>query len=451
MRKMTPRILMALIATLVISAPEGFARNSESTQTAEPIRLTVAPNVSTPIAMKTVPQATCVLHAVGTANVEHSLKLFANDEGMVRFHVRPSAQSDQAVRFDVDCTAEGKVSVFPLHLRSSSSPTADIPAPGFEAEKSPTQGLIRPALTEDEASQLTIEQLAERGYPVRPDPDKAPDAFKTWLKAVTKPSRFVSPRLAPHPDIRHTVRQVTNGFENLNTWSGFELRGAANSYDFVMGEWRVPPVSGELDQTVYSAFWIGLDGDGTSDLVQAGTEQNNTSIYVPFPYPISFDFSTYFAWTEFLPQQQSEQVIPGLTVNAGDLMFCEVWIGNPGSPVSLSGADGIFLVENLSRSEYTTIYTPKGGTYVGAYEAEWIMERPTLLYSNGTQSPSDLADYDAATMTEAYAHVANGGFGFVSYDGANYEQIAMYNGNDLLSFVFPVNSSAMVFYWQNFH
>jgi len=80
MRKMTPRILMALIATLVISAPEGFARNSESTQTAEPIRLTVAPNVSTPIAMKTVPQATCVLHAVGTADVEHSLKLFANDE-----------------------------------------------------------------------------------------------------------------------------------------------------------------------------------------------------------------------------------------------------------------------------------------------------------------------------------------------------------------------------------
>ena len=99
------------------------------------------------------------------------------------------------------------------------------------------------------------------------------------------------------------------------------MRGGANTYDWVMGEWYVPSVSPETNTHVYSAFWIGLDGDpnnGTAcicgDLVQDGTEQEITNIDFGW---IAFNMTSYYAWTEFLPQQQSEQVIPYFTVNPG--------------------------------------------------------------------------------------------------------------------------------------
>jgi hypothetical protein len=45
-------------------------------------------------------------------------------------------------------------------------------------------------------------------------------------------------------------------------------------YDAVMGEWYVPQVKiSDNNLSTYSSFWIGIDGDGLSDLWQAGTEQ----------------------------------------------------------------------------------------------------------------------------------------------------------------------------------
>ena len=41
------------------------------------------------------------------------------------------------------------------------------------------------------------------------------------------------------------------------------------------------------------------------------------------------------------------------------------------------GAYAQFEMFDLTQSEYTTIYTASGNTYVGGAEAEWIMERPT--------------------------------------------------------------------------
>lgn len=447
------KMLGALIASVLISAPTGFAQNGLSIQTARPIRLTVAPKASSAITMKTIPQATCVLHAEGATDAEHQLKLFADDEGIVRFHVRPSAETDKAAHFQVDCAADGKINTFPLHLRSSSLPTADMPPPPAEMEikKVHPGASVRAALTNDEALNLGSDELANRGYPLRPDQDKAPEAFGAWLKAVTKPARFVAPRLVPRLEVTHSPR-VTNAYETSNNWSGFELRGG-NNYDWVMGEWYVPSVSYETNRHVYSAYWIGLDGDGTSDLVQAGTEQEITDIVF---WGSHFDFTSYYGWTEFLPQQPTEQVISNFTVNPGDLILTQVWVGNPGSSASLAGAYGIFSVENVSRSEYTTIYTSRCNasiwgiclvwTNVGGTEAEWIMERPTV---NGALP--DLANYGTTYMYNSYAHISNAGPYFMNYDGATYQQISMYNGSDLLSTTWPVTSSTMGFSWYNFH
>jgi hypothetical protein len=442
---------VALIGSLLIGVPQGFAQNAESSPS-EPLRLSVAPHTSSQIAMKTLPKATCVLHAQGDSDASHSFKVFADDEGMIRFHVNPSEESDQVAVFAVDCTAAGQSSTFGLELRSNAIPRLDMPAPAAEMRASQASDVIRPALTKAEALHLSGDEIVKRGYPVRPNAKEAPAAFATWLKAVTKPSRLVDARQVARPEIRHVNPVSNSNRENSGNWSGFELRGASGTYDLVEGEWYVPRVYYETNRHTYSSFWIGLDGDGTNDLWQAGTEQEIQDIVI---FGIHFDFTSYYAWTEFLPPQGTESVLGNFTVAPGDLMFSEVWVGNYGQSPSLSGSYAIAFVENISRGEYTTVYNCRGVSFfgictnisqvnIGGSEAEWIMERPTV---NG--SLPDLSDYSYTFMYDAYALKTNGYW--MNYNGANNQQIFMYNGNDLLSAAYPWTGSTILFEWYNFH
>jgi Peptidase A4 family len=437
---------VALATSMLISAGQGFAQNQS-----EPVRLTVAPNASSRITMQTLPKATCLLHPEGDKAAEHSFKVFADDEGKVRFQVSPSAASDQTAQFAVDCTAASKSATFALELRPNSVPTPDMPAPQADVRTPQPGDVIRPALSKADATRLSIDELAKRGYPIRPDATQAPDAFATWLKAVTKPSRLVDARQVARTEIQHVKPATASNFETSSNWSGFELRGSNGAYDMVEGEWYVPTVYYETNAHTYSAYWIGLDGDGTSDLWQAGTEQEIQDIDI---FGIHFDFTNYYAWTEFLPPQGTEQVLPNFSVAPGDLMFTEVWVGNSGSSPTLSGLYAIAFVEDISRGEYTTVYNCRGlwlfgctniaQTNIGGSEAEWIMERPTV----GGSLP-DLADYSYSYMYAAYAEKPSGSW--VTYNGANNQQIFMYNGSDLLSGVYPAGSSTMLFYWFNWH
>jgi hypothetical protein len=328
----------------------------------------------------------------------------------------------------------------------------DMPTPAADVRTPQPGDVIRPALTKTDALHLSSDELTKRGYPIRPDAKQAPSALATWLKAVTKPSRLVSSRQVARPEVRHVPQAQASNFETSGNWSGFELRGATGTYDLVMGEWYVPMVYYETNAHTYSAYWIGLDGDGTSDLWQAGTEQEIQDIYI---LGLHFDFTNYYGWTEFLPAQPTEQVLPNFTVTPGDLMFTEVWVGNSGASPSLAGSYAIATVEDISRGEYTTIYNCRGTsvfgiclnvnqTKIGGSEAEWIMERPTV----GGSLP-DLADYSYSYMYDAYALQSNGYW--MNYDGANNQQIFMYNGNDVLSGVYPSSTSTMLFYWFNWH
>jgi hypothetical protein len=471
-------MLAALTASCLLSAPAGFAQNGLPMKTAAPVRLTVAPNVSSPISMRTLPNAACVLHVEGMTDAQH--KLFADDEGMIRFYVHPSAESEGAAHFELDCAADGKITMFPLHLRSSSSPTAAMPAPAEEIAKTRPGAWVRAALTEDEASQLSTEELAMRGYPIRPDPKQAPDAFATWRKAVTKASTFVPARLVIDPGVTHITSPVIASprkaspstdivcllacVDSTANWSGYVLQGPAGSYDLVEGLWNVPAVQPEHDnqntaccyKTVYSSYWIGLNGYGNpSPLVQDGTEQDVTDYYVTVCIPFTsictgehYDVYSYVAWTEIVPQQPSEEVISSVAVDPGDEIYSEVWLGNPGGFPTAGGADGFFYIENLTRSEYTLFHQPivTTPTDVGS-TAEWIMERPTV---NGALP--DLADYGVASMSDAYALSTTGNW--VCYDCAANDQVWMYefgSTGDLLSEVYPATASSMEFIWTNFH
>src|ERR1700737_4950946 len=354
-------------------------------EVASPRRYTVAPHVHTPVTIRTLPNAVCCVHAEADSEPKHSLKVYADGEGVVRFHIQPSSATHDIARLEVDCAASGRVVRYPLHLRVSLEPTTEMPSPPVEKPLARHHdGLVRPALSLDEAMRLTDEEALARGYPLSPNPDEVPKAFNAWLRCVSMPGYRIEPHLVSNPDVTHgKAKQHSNA--NFTNWSGFErLRSLKVSpiisggvtltepYDWVTGSWHVPFVTGEPGTKTYSALWVGLDGDGTTDLVQAGTEQDATNINLGF---IQFTLTNYYAWTEFLPQQPTEQVISNFTVNPGDEIFPEVWAGPGDSEPFLSGASGRFFIMNLSTGGFASLSTARAPATVSRREAAWIMER----------------------------------------------------------------------------
>ena len=420
------------------------ARGRARAETLEPVRYSVAPGYASELHVQTLPGAVCTVRKADAPEGD-GLRVLADDDGVVRLHVRPSNEHTDVAELVIDAEVDGRVVRVPLALRPSARATRDLPRPPARSRKPMREGVrVRPALGEREMLRMDDEALREGGYPLRPHPSEAPGAFNTWRRAVSTPTTIVEPRLVAHPELHHGAL-VTAGTETTSNWSGFELRGATGTYDWVTGMWNVPSVTGESNTHTYSAFWIGLDGDGVSDLVQAGTEQENYNFNFLF---FSISISVYYAWTEFLPQQATEQQIANFPITPGDEIFCEVWMGNAGSGPTLSGAFGVMLLENLTTSESTWVYTPVGTTVVGGSEAVWIMERPSL----GT-ALTDLADYSSARMFNAYARKANSARhrGYVPYQGANNLQITMINGANTLSTVTPIDTYSMRFDWQRFH
>jgi Peptidase A4 family len=107
---------------------------------------------------------------------------------------------------------------------------------------------------------------------------------------------------------------------------------------------------------------VGLDGDGLQDLVPPGTQ------YVTIWSQV-FQITLHSAWTEYLQDQQTEQVIAGLRVSGGDIISVDVEMLPDGSTAS-------FVVYNETTNTYTTVQTASA-TRPGRTEADWIVERPT--------------------------------------------------------------------------
>jgi hypothetical protein len=140
---------------------------------AAPRRYTVAPHTHTPVTIRTLPHAVCSVHAEADADPKHSLKVYADDEGVVCFHIQPSSATHDIARLEVDCTTSDKLVRYPLHLRISLVPSVEMPSPPVEKPLARRHdGAVRPALSLDEAMRLTDEEALARGLPMRPNPDE---------------------------------------------------------------------------------------------------------------------------------------------------------------------------------------------------------------------------------------------------------------------------------------
>lgn len=419
------------------------------------MRFTVAPSVATPIEIKTFAGALCTVR--GAATDKRFLAAFADADGLARIFVHPSQKSERIVSLSVECKAGNRTATYAIDLRSGSAPTAQMPMAPRTAMQMPRDAKLRPALSATQAVALSDADLRTRLYPTRPDAAKNPALYQAWLRAVSRPKIVLPPQTTANPFIRHGYNipavsrgKVRNGLENSNNWSGMEMRGAAGSFAFVQGDWFVPSVrqKGDFASVTNSSEWVGLDGDGLTDLVQAGSEQDVLEV-------VWAAIMTYDLWTEFLPQQATEQVISRIPISPGDEVFTQVSIANSaGGPPTLAGGFGVFLVDTTPATGLgyeTTILTPVGTTVVGGSEAVWIMERPSLCLL-GICSTLNLANYGTAAMSSAFAAAPLPPGGVTLCCRASAINITMTNsGGTALSTTAVRNPFTMDFTWQGFN
>jgi hypothetical protein len=419
--------LLTLAAVLLC----GLTASAQNAKVAAEKGFTIAPNVQTPIVLKTMADAACDLHAVGTSDTR-AMRYYANGDGYVKLHA--SAVDGIEARVQMDCTSNGNSISYPLHLRASSSPTSDMPTPKGVVP-APRGSTVRPALTEAQAQSLSDDELETLGYPERPDVLSSPDKYAKWLDRVSRPMTELPAHLINRSDITAGPGSYTTA-----NWSGLEAHSSTKrKYSAVTAIWDVPPIviGDSSGNPTYSAYWVGLDGDGTKDLVQAGTEQDAQEF-------LGILFTDYYAWSELLPNQPTEQEV--FSVNAGDEIDVEVWIGTGSGAPNPNGGYGSFRITDVTQNQEAKFYTPLSGTYYNGTEAEWIMERPQV-----DGSFPELSAYLIATMVDASVLQVSG-TKWVDCGTAANRNISMYNGKDLLSEAIwgGTGSTDITFLWINF-
>ena len=212
-----------------------------------------------------------------------------------------------------------------------------------------------------------------------------------------------------------TTPPVTSNAGNVSTSSNWAGYAATNGpYAAVSSTWTIPAYSASRSAGV-SATWVGIGGVSSTDLIQAGTQEQTSGT----------GQTQYQAWIEMLPQ--ASRTVP-LSVHAGD-------------SVSVSMAEQAANTWLISFKDNTT-----GQSYQQTVQyasslssAEWIQEAPSAARAGVLP----LDNFGTVSFTDATA-IKNGetlgmsaaGATSITMVGANRQALAVPSsvGNDGESF-----------------
>jgi Peptidase A4 family len=209
----------------------------------------------------------------------------------------------------------------------------------------------------------SADELKRYGFPRRPDHQQIPHEAARWVTAFRRYPRLthITPEFRPlehRHDLNKRTAKGTEGEVNATSlnWGGSVLFiGGGDTFTWIAGTWMVPhvyPTPG-ADGTEYCSVWIGLDGDGSGDVMQAGTETNSDG--------------TCYAWFEWFPAFSI--AIPNLPVVPGDvvsLLLC-----------ATSSTTAAAIMSNLTAGYYLGFgFSAPPGVALAGNCAEAIVERP---------------------------------------------------------------------------
>lgn len=245
---------------------------------------------------------------------------------------------------------------------------------------------VRPPATLDPFV-ASPEALQRYGFPPRPDHLKAPEAYKAWAKAVSAPQkRLESPqlvqtaisnglaRILPSGGSKQAATEISSApanavATNSSNWSGYADYDNASlpfAKSYVYAYWIVPVAQHAFNTSGggwdFSSQWVGIDGFGSSDVLQGGTEAD--------AYASGSSTGAYYAvWIEWYPNSESR--ISNFLVAPGDEMFVQVWNTSP--------TVGVAYLLNISSQQVVAItFDAPSGTRLVGNSAEWVVERPGI-------------------------------------------------------------------------
>lgn len=270
------------------------------------------------------------------------------------------------------------------------------------------------------------QELADYGFPPRPDESASPKAFATWTKAMKASKTRIVPRLEQtnlfhgpakfNKNVSESSKE-SNTLESYN-WSGYVNLAGSKSYGtgsfyFLYSDFVVPVAeqafgacTGNWD---YGSSWVGIDGDGSGDVLQSGIEYD---AYCSGSTKASY----YSPWFEWFPN--GEVRITNLPIVPGDDLFVEVW--------NTSATQGYaYLVNYNTNTSVEVGFNPPSGTKLIGNSAEWIVERPGISTGLAT-----LTNYISDPFWSAYAFTfagtevdpaAGSSSGIIMLDNAGYQ------------------------------
>ncbi len=203
------------------------------------------------------------------------------------------------------------------------------------------------------------------------------------------------------------------GTETSGNWSGAVVyTPQGDSFKWLEGDFVIPNVGAPAQgQWFYSASWIGLDGDGSGDVCQAGVEcevtQSGTSVT-----------RNIYPWWEWYPLPEVQ--ISNFAVSPGDLLT--MLLCTPSGAGSTSAT--LFLTNRTSGQSTSFGFNAPAGTILAGNSAEWIVEAPTV---NGGQSA--IADYGEVFFSVCEAVTVKG----VTVNGGTGNNINLSAGGKVVS------------------
>lgn len=258
-------------------------------------------------------------------------------------------------------------------------------------------------------------ELAYYGFPPRPDQIMQPKAYATWARAMKASKVRVAPELqetkifhgpaklatVANPAVVESnpllSMQASNTTYSYN-WSGYlDLSGATSygtsSFYYVVNHFVVPVAQQAFGACTggwdWGSAWNGIDGWGSSDVLQAGIEFD--------AYCSGTTSASYYSpWYEWYPY--GEVRISGLPIAPGDDVFVEVW--------HTSSTQGYAYLVNQNTNQSVEVgFTAYPGYSLMGNSAEWVVERPTV-----GGSPTTLTNYIADPFWDAYAYTEGSTF-----------------------------------------
>ncbi len=194
-------------------------------------------------------------------------------------------------------------------------------------------------------------------------PTTAPPAAATTVA----PATTLAPATTAAPATTLAPATSVPPAENSNNWSGYVAGGG--TFTEVKGTFTVPYITTAANCEDALSEWVGIDGWGNSNLIQAGvseTMQNPSTGTCT-----QGEFYTW-PWWENLPAPSTPDY--SVTVNAGDSVTVTIW--------QLSSGDWEISLTDSTNGEGFSVEQPYDGP-LGS--AEWVTEAYSTPYCADAQ------------------------------------------------------------------